>query len=132
MNLELVREDFSDTTTIGRLYVDGRFECYVLEDAVRDKKIPHETAIPYGRYELTVSYSPRFGRYLPLLLNVPNFSGIRIHSGNNHKDTEGCLILGQVKSEEQVLNSRKAFDLFYPKLVFALQNNGKVYIEITK
>ena len=132
MDLKLIRKEFYEHSTIGELYINGVHECYVLEDRIRDEKIHGETAIPYGRYEVVVTYSPRFGRYLPLLLNVPGFSGIRIHKGNTHRDTGGCLIVGQVKSGGQVLNSGKAFDRFYPKLVFALQNNGKVFIEITK
>lgn len=132
MKLKLIREYFDDTTTIGRLFVDDKFECYILEDAVRDEKIYGETAIPYGTYEIQITYSPAFGRYLPLLLNVPNYSGIRIHKGNTHKDTKGCLITGEQKGKDRVVNSKKAFDELYPKLVFALQNNGKVYIEITK
>lgn len=130
MNLLLIRKHFYDNSTIGELYIDDLYECFILEDKVRDEKIPGITAIPAGKYEVVVTYSPRFGRYLPLLLDVPDFSGVRIHKGNTHKDTEGCLIVGARKDGEQVLDSKKAFDSLYPKLVFALQNNGKVYIEI--
>lgn len=132
MDLKLIREYFDDTTTIGRLFVDGKEECYILEDAVRDEKIPHITAIPYGRYEVQITYSPKFGRYLPLLLNVPNFSGIRIHTGNTSIDTDGCLITGSQKGDDSVIASRAAFDKLYPKIVYALHNEGKVFITITK
>ena len=72
--------------TVGRLYVDGKFFCNTLEDTVRDlnreRKIPGKTAIPYGEYKVVFNWSPKFGRNLPRLLNVPAFEGILIHPGN--------------------------------------------------
>ena len=65
MKLKLIREHFSSTTTIGRLFINDLEECFVLEDAVRDVKIPHDTAIPYGTYQVEITYSPKFGKYLP-------------------------------------------------------------------
>src|SRR5690348_2405952 len=100
MKLKLIREEFTDESTIGRLYVDDVFECYILEDVVRDEKIQNETAIPYGTYEVEITYSPKFGRYLPMLLNVPNYTGIRIHPGNTAKDTDGCLLTGTSDSKD--------------------------------
>lgn len=134
MKLKLVRTECNDEETIGELYVDGVFECYTLEDVVRDFsiKVHGETAIPYGIYDIIISYSPRFGRYLPLLLDVPNFSGIRIHAGNTHKDTEGCLLVGTQKGKDSILNSRKAFATLYNKMVFASQNGQPLSIEISK
>ena len=83
MELRLVRETFTAVSTIGRLMVDGLFDSYTLEDVVRDgPKIPGRTAIPYGRYQVIIDYSNRFKRPMPLLLNVPGFTGIRIHQGN--------------------------------------------------
>lgn len=132
MNLKLKRTEFTDNSTIGELSIENEFECYVLEDVVRDYKIYGETAIPYGTYEVVVSYSNRFKRYLPLLPNVPNFTGVRIHTGNKSTDTEGCLIVGATKKEDKVEESRKAFNILYPKIVYALQNGEKVFLEITK
>ena len=92
MELRVERTDFSETSTIGKLYVDDQFECYTLEDKVRPVKIKGKTAIPAGRYEVIVNFSQRFGRMLPLFLNVPNFEGVRIHPGNTAADTEGCIL----------------------------------------
>lgn len=130
MKLKLVRTDLTENSTIGELYIDGQFECYILEDTVRNEKIAGKTAIPYGTYDVAITYSPRFTRYLPLLLNVPNYSGIRIHKGNYPKDTEGCLLPGRKKSKDAVLESALAFDRLYPKLVYANQHGDKITIEI--
>jgi hypothetical protein len=135
MKLTLVRTTVNEEETIGEIYVDAKFECYSLEDVIRDfsVKVHGATAIPYGTYDITISYSPRFGRYLPLLLNVPNFTGVRIHSGNTHKDTEGCLIVGETwDGKGFVGNSRKAMKKLQEKIQKALDNKEPVYIKITK
>lgn len=121
MNLTLIRTQKNKNETIGELYVDDVFECFILEDVVREPgvKVYGETAIPYGTYPVTITYSPRFKRNLPLLNNVPNFSGIRVHPGNTHLDTEGCLIPGTKKTTSSVLNSRIAFKKLYDKLLTA-------------
>lgn len=114
MKLQLKRpQDLSKfpNYTISKLYIDREDDkgwipfCDVLEDIVRDKnkngkfdngeiKVYGETAIPYGIYEIIITFSPKFGRELPLLLNVPNFEGIRIHNGTTKDDTWGCLLVG--------------------------------------
>jgi hypothetical protein len=132
MDLKLTRTDFTNNSTIGELYVDGEFTCYILEDVTRDKKIQNETAIPYGEYTISITYSPRFKRNLPLLNNVPDFSGVRIHPGNKSTDTEGCLLPGTGKGKDIVYESRKAFDSLYSKLLTAHKNKEKITITITK
>lgn len=84
MKLELYRKFLGKDYTIGKLYINGDYFCDVLEDTVRPEgvKLYGKTAIPYGTYDIILTYSPRFKQKLPLLLNVPNFEGIRIHSGN--------------------------------------------------
>ena len=118
--------------TIGRLYINGQYECFVLEDPVREEKIKGKTAIPAGRYQIIVTMSARFSKLLPLLLNVPNFSGIRIHPGNDVDDTEGCLLTGQMiaKSARQILNSRLAFNALFEKINMALARKEEVWITI--
>lgn len=140
MKLTLKRIALRSTYTIGRLYVDGDYFCDTLEDTVRDlnkdgkfdngeKKVYGKTAIPYGTYEIKWTYSPRFKKYTPQLMNVPSFEGIRIHSGNTSADTEGCLILGENKQVGKVLNSRATINKFYPIIKKAC-SKGKVTIEI--
>jgi hypothetical protein len=132
MNLKLIRQIFSETSTIGSLYIDDEFECYTLEDVVRAPgiKIPGMTAIPYGSYEVIIDYSNRFARNMPHVLNVPMFEGIRIHSGNTSCDTEGCILLGSSKGKDIIYESKAAFVEFYPKLEEGLRL-GEVRIGIT-
>lgn len=109
MNIELNRIARKLSYTIGRLFVDGKYFCDTLEDRCRDldkeKKVMNETAIPEGTYEVIVNVSARFKRKLPLLLDVPHFSGIRIHRGNTNKDTSGCILVGENKQLGRVINS---------------------------
>lgn len=140
MKLTLNRIALRQTYTIGKLYIDGKYFCDTLEDTVRDtnksgkfdngeEKIKGKTAIPYGTYEIKWTYSPRFKKYTPQLMNVPSFEGIRIHSGNSSTDTEGCLLLGENKKVGMVLNSRATINKFYT-LIKKACSNGKVTIEI--
>lgn len=103
--------------TIGDLYVDGSWFCNTLEPPVRDLKsdgsgkIWGDTAIPAGTYCVKMYKSPKFsprygGRLVPLLLNVPFFSGILIHSGNTVEDTDGCILVGLNRVKGQVLDSK--------------------------
>lgn len=106
MEIKVKRIAKRDTYTIGKLYIDGVYECDTLEDKdrgltksmkldeIKAKKIYGKTAIPTGTYQVVWSYSAKFKKPLPLLLNVPGYEGIRIHSGNTDADTYGCLILG--------------------------------------
>ncbi len=129
MELRVERTDFSETSTIGKLYVDDQFECYTLEDKVRPVKIKGETAIPAGRYEVIIDFSQRFGRMLPLFLNVPNFEGVRIHPGNTAADTEGCILVGETKDAEFIGQSKLAFEGLFNKLKTASESE-KIFIEI--
>lgn len=116
MELLLKRLHKTSNSTIGELYVNGVFECYTLEDVERAVKIKNETAIAKGKYKVVITYSNRFKRDLPLLLNVPNFEGVRIHSGNTNHDTEGCILVGLTRSKDFIGNSRKAFAKLFDKL----------------
>ena len=116
MQITVKRLHKTDISTIGELLVDGIFECYTLEDAERDVKIKGETAIPKGTYNVIINESTRFKRLLPLLLNVPNFEGVRIHSGNSNHDTEGCILVGQSRNKNYIGQSRKAFDKLFKKM----------------
>lgn len=125
MNLVLQREILSDQSTIGKLsIVDGGFIAFTLEDVLRDHKIDGITAIPAGRYRVVLTMSQRFKKVLPILLDVPNFTGIRIHSGNTSLDTEGCILVGMERGKDCVLRSREALKLLMEKL------EGEVWITI--
>lgn len=134
MELKLIRKDFGADHTIGDLLVNGKFECYILEDVVRPKgeKVYGKTAIPYGKYNVDVTMSNRFKKMLPLLLLVPGFEGIRIHPGNTSKDTEGCLLPGTDKRKGMVLNSQKAFHALIAKITGAIDTGEKVTIEVVQ
>ena len=131
MNITIKRIALKDTYTIGHMYIDYVYFCDTLEDVVRPKgeKVYGKTAIPYGTYEVKWTYSPRFKRYMPLIDNVPGFAGIRIHSGNTAKDTEGCILVGQNKEVGKVLNSKGIVNKLYPIIKKACQQ-GKVTVEI--
>ena len=114
MELKLNRIFLGSSATIGELLVNDKHLCDTLEDRVRPEgeKVYGKTAIPEGTYEVKLTHSPRFKKTLPEILNVPNFSGIRIHTGNSSKDTEGCILVGTWDGEKEdwVGNSRIAFD----------------------
>jgi hypothetical protein len=133
MTLRLDRFDLQAFRTFGRLYVNDVFECYTLEDPVRPDgiKIPGRTAIPAGRYRLTLEHSPKFGPDTPTLHDVPGFEYIRIHAGNTELDTEGCILVGQVISPARTMlfQSRAALEPLRAKLKAA---GGQGWITITQ
>ena len=140
MEIKLVRIAFKETYTIGKLYVDGKYVCDTIEDKDRGlddsmsaneilkKKVNGQTAIPTGHYVINITYSPKYKRMMPLLLDVKGFSGIRIHSGNTAKDTEGCLIVGKNKKVGMVLESRDT----YQRLFEMMQGEKNITIDITR
>lgn len=134
MRLELVRRWFTEASTIGELSVDGKHQCYILEDRFRlpwEGKVPARTCIPCGTYRVVITPSPRFGVEMPLLLDVRGFSGVRIHPGNTPSDTEGCLLPGLERHEDRVLASREAYIALYATLAAALAREEPVTITIT-
>ena len=114
MKLTLKRNFKGPDYTIGKLYIDGHYFCDTLEDTVRTsgEKIKGKTAIPAGDYKVIKSYSPRFKKILPEILDVPGFAGVRIHAGNTAKDTDGCLLLGLNKTKGAVLDSQTTMAYF--------------------
>ena len=144
MDLPLIRSIFTEKSSIGKLILpDGGF-FYSLEDKDRGLKqsmsiseiasikIPTLTAIPYGRYELAITYSPRFKRRLPILLSVPGFIGVRIHNGSFSTNTEGCILLGKHNPSADFINgSVDAIQEFIPMLEKWMEMD-KVFIDIQK
>ena len=144
MELRLERKYRNNNYCIDKLYVNGKYFSDVLEDPdrgltdnmsleeIKKVKIKGNTCIPYGTYNITITYSPRFKKNLPLLNNVKGFDGIRIHSGNKPQDTEGCLLPGFNKVKGQVIDSRVTTDKLIAQIQQALNKGEKVTITITK
>lgn len=136
--MKIIVERFSekDTDDLGRVYVDGKFICYSIENPDRADKIKGKTAIPEGTYKVSRRISPHFGVMVPWIMDVPNFEYILIHWGNTVKDTEGCLVvglrIGQLDAQRAVLDSKQAWDIL-SKLIFdALDKNEEVTINYFK
>lgn len=133
MKLRLERIETNPAYTIGKLYVDGAYQCWVLEDPVREgPKVHGETAIPFGEYPVVLNRSQRFGKTLPLVCNVPGFEGIRIHPGNTVADTDGCLLVGTERAGGTVLNSRVAFNALMSRLVEAKARGESIVLEVAR
>ena len=147
MELLLTRIAKRKTYTIGRLYIreqvmdeylpgyEDHYFCDTLEPAWRDYangayKVKGRSAIPEGRYAVVISYSPRFKQWLPILLGVSKFEGIRIHAGNTAKDTEGCILVGQNREVGKVLDSRKWLYELKQKIVEAKDRGEAVWITV--
>jgi len=141
IELKVLRFKFTDKSTISELYLNGTLFCYTLEDPVRtlvDKnkdgdfddagegKIKGNTAIPEGTYDVIINMSNRFKKLMPLLLKVPGYEGVRIHTGNFPADTEGCILVGSMALNDEIRNSRPTFT----KLMAELQKADKITITI--
>lgn len=132
MQLTLHRQPSADGATLGELLLDGRHECWTLEDVVRpagEPKVYGQTAIPAGRYRVIVTFSNRFQVLMPLLVAVPGFEGVRIHPGNTAADTDGCVLVGRTKGGNTVGSSRLAYDALFPRIV-AGYSVGDVWIDV--
>lgn len=142
LELDLYRRYFKPEYTIGQFSVDVERLCDALEDKNRDlnkdgdlldhgeEKVFGETCIPFGRYRVILAMSPKFKRKLPLLLNVPHFTGILIHAGKNNKSTHGCIIPGENKAPGTVLNSKHYEDIIVSKIAEAEKAGVETYITI--
>ena len=153
MKLKVERRWKKETYTIGRLYVDGVMQCNTLEDRdrglkqtddvdyIRMIKVPNETAIPTGTYNISMStVSPKYsanawymsvcGGKVPRLLNVPGFEGILIHTGNTPLHTSGCLLVGRNTVKGQVTSSRDTFAALYKKMKAAFDRGEEITITI--
>lgn len=141
MELLVVRYHKKPNYTIGKLFINGEYFCDTLEDTdrglantmptsqIQAAKRKGTTAIPTGRYLMELTVSPRFGRTLPVLIGVKGFDGIRIHRGNTHEDTEGCILVGENKAVGKVLNSANTEEQLMDRL--KTTNHGeKIYITI--
>ena len=141
MKLRLERLWPKKDYTVGRLYVNDRLFCNTLEDRIVDKnkngvfdgdekKVYSESAIPYGTYKIIYNWSPKFGRNLPRLLNVPHFEGILIHPGNTAADSAGCILVGKNTEVGRLTNSRYISDELNKLIDEAQQKGESITIEI--
>ena len=118
MLIEVKRFEFKDTHTVGKLYINGVYEFFTLEDVVRNgTKVLGKTAIPIGEYKVIIDASQRFKQDMPHILDVPDFTGVRIHSGNTSAHTEGCILVGTSwNGGDFIGNSKVAYKKFFEKL----------------
>lgn len=142
MEITVKRKFKGNNYTIGSLYIDDKYFCDTLEDIDRGLtdnmtdsyistvKVADQTAIPTGSYKVTITYSNRFQKLLPLINNVKGFSGIRIHSGNTKEDTSGCILVGFNTKKGKVVNSRVTFNKLFNILQDTLNNGEQVEIKI--
>lgn len=142
MEIRVNRIARKDGYTIGRLFINNEYFCDTLEDTDRGlkdtmqvneilaKKVKAQTAIPTGKYDVILTFSPRFKRVLPLLLNVPGYQYIRVHNGNRPDSTEGCLLVGENKAKGQVINSRATLEKLMSILLECEKRKEKVTILI--
>lgn len=140
MRLLLTRKYLGDTFSEGNISINNAHECFTVEDTDRklevagaEAKVQNKTCIPRGTYKLTISYSPRFKKHLIEVLDVPYFKGVRIHSGNSSKDTEGCIIVGrsnQRDNDDWVGESRVAYEALHKKVKAALSAGEEVLLEV--
>jgi hypothetical protein len=138
MQLTLQRERSVGGATFGQLHIDGVAECLTLEDEIRERpgvpvaswKIAGVTAIPAGIYVVQLTMSARFGRILPLFVDVPGFAGVRIHTGNAIEETEGCVLVGRRRAGSRISESRLAFTPLFAKLEAAAARREEMRIQI--
>jgi len=142
MKIKVIRNTFTENSTIGEMHINDKFFCYTLEDkdrgldstqsllTIKAKKIFGETAIPYGTYDVIFNLSPKFQKKLPRLVNVKGYEGVLIHAGNNKNHSHGCILLGYKKGVDSISESTKATaDLC---ALFELHKEDKHTIEIIK
>lgn len=142
MQITIIRKYRKPEYTIGRLYIDGAYVCDTLEDTdrgltsdmsaadIQRQKVKGQTAIPTGAYSVTITYSPRFRRRLPLISGVKGFDGIRIHPGNTAKDTEGCILPGMNTVKGSVTHSRQWYAVIFGRIREALAAGQRVSLAI--
>ena len=142
MELTVDRITKTDQSTIGNFLVDGVFEAYCLEptdrgltsdmslEEVQGIKVAAQTAIPTGRYQVIKYFSPDHNEDVPCLVGVTDFECVEIHVGNFPRDTKACILLGTDKGPDEVLNSRAAVNVFYPKFFAAVAAGDEVWITV--
>lgn len=138
MNIVIERLQRDPDLTIGSMTVDSEWQCWTLEDTVREVKgqpvaswkVAGETAIPVGRYEIVLTQSNRFKRLLPEVLKVPGYTGVRIHAGNTAADTEGCILVGNDRLAKSIARSQLALASLMTKMSEARRKGEPIWLEL--
>jgi len=135
MELSLIRFNSASDDSLGLFFIENKFAGFTLEDEYREVKVMNETRIPAGVYDIKYTYSPKYGKLMLEVMNVPNFTGIRIHPGNTEKDTAGCILLGNTCSynpngNSWIGESRLAYDRISALIIHALGKREKVTLTI--
>ena len=137
VTIYVTRDDCTPERTLGTMRFGDGFVCHTLEDPMREgEKVYGDTAIPLGTYRVTITRSKRFNKMMPLLHNVPNFGGVRLHCGNNTDDTSGCILVGMGRNADadsdglQLLSSRDAMNEVQPRIASALARGEEVWLDI--
>lgn len=138
MLIEVKRDPSTDTCTIGKLFVDGQFECFTLEDVVREIpgqpvtkwKVQNQTAIPMGTYDVIIRPSNHFQRDMPHIEDVSDYTDVLIHWGNTEKDTDGCILVGSRQGTGAIFDSRVAFEALFAKIQAAVSAGDPVQITV--
>lgn len=140
MRLTLKRIANKKDYCIGKLYINGKYFCDTLEDVdrglddsmteddIKEIKVKGQTAIPVGIYTVLLTYSPKYKKVMPLINNVKGYEGIRIHSGNTSKDTEGCVLVGKNTVVGRLTDSRNTYNALFKRL--QQKGSNKITIEI--
>jgi hypothetical protein len=134
LHLRIIREEFTSQTTMGKMYIDGHFFGYTLEDTVRafGIKVKGHTALPAYQYQVKLSFSPKYERMMPLIFNQNDesvkalgiqFKGIRFHGGNRHSDTEGCILIAKHRVTNQIIQGSLEKELSLK--ISEAENQGK-------
>ena len=135
MEITVKRINKTNDYTIGQMFIDGEYFCDTLEDTVRDltnvkDKIYGRTAIPAGTYSVILDYSGHFKKLLPHILDIPFFSGVRIHSGNDVEDTNGCILVGSYHHAGYITESRATMEKLMKKLRETINKGDRITLSI--
>lgn len=131
----VIRHGEKEAHTPGKVYASGLFFCFSCEDEDRflekgGVKIKGKTAIPRGVYELVLSFSHRFQKVLPEVLCVKDYSGVRCHGGNEAEDSEGCPLLGQVRTSTGVAKCADTVQRMIKMIESATDQGRRVFLEV--
>ena len=136
MLITFKRTTYTKNSTVSKLLVENKQIGWGIEDVVRPakgKKIWGQTAIPAGRYQCVITWSPKFQRKMPLLVGVPGYEGVRIHWGNDETASEGCLLVGKgydMKHPDWISESRDMFAILYPQIEQTLNTKREVWVDV--